>query len=65
MYSVRMVGSVFTTVSGHRRRVFKYLGPLIEERKSRLAESGIEYPDKAVSKVMLMNFLGAYGSNDL
>ena len=65
MSSIRMVGSVFTTVSGHRRRVFKYLGPLIEERKSRLAESGIEYPDKAVSKVMLMNFLGAYGSNDL
>ena len=65
MYSIRMVGSVFTTVSGHQRRVFKYLGPLIEERKSRLADYGIEYPDKAVSMTMLMKFLGAYGLNDL
>ena len=65
MSSIRMVGSVFTALSGHRRRGFKYLGPLIEERKSRLADYGIDYPDKAVSKVMLMNFLSAYGLNDL
>ncbi|KAI0337447.1 cytochrome P450 [Trametopsis cervina] len=40
------VGSLFTSVSGHQRKVLKYLGPIIDERKAKLAEYGPDYPDK-------------------
>lgn len=40
--TVRTVGTIFTTVSGHQRKVLKYLGPIIEERKAKIAEYGPE-----------------------
>ncbi|KAI0688712.1 hypothetical protein BC835DRAFT_289249 [Cytidiella melzeri] len=40
------VGNIFTTVSGHQRKIVKFVGPNIEERKPKPAECGPDYPDK-------------------
>ncbi|OBZ75703.1 Ent-kaurene oxidase [Grifola frondosa] len=40
------VGRIFTEVSGHLRKTVKHLRPIIEERKSKIAEYGLHYPDK-------------------
>jgi hypothetical protein len=44
------IGNIFTTVSGHQRKILKYLGPIIEKRKAALAEHGPNYSGKPVSQ---------------
>lgn len=45
----RIAGRTFTYVPKSIRIGIKHLAPIIEERKQKIAEYGMDYPDKPVS----------------